>query len=188
MLNKFNDDDMRIAPEDLSQLNVKENLAADDNIDLFMRQRAIGNTNRARKLGEKYVADLVDCVWTKTPEGLSQEIFEKQLKILYAYSVHRAIETYSPNHIVADAALGSFYERLEEADPVLFNEINESPAFSMYLFLHRSMDECAKTVGNTFASLCETKGFSDCEIIGESAYSRFMGACLQRILTAGYAE
>ena len=188
MPDMFNDSDIKIAPEDLSQLDYRENPAADDNIALFLRQRTLGNTNRARKLGEKYVADLLDCVWTKAPAGLSQEVFEKQLKLLYSYTVHRAIEDYSPNHIVADTALSRFYERLEEADVALFNEINESPAFSMYLFLHRSKEETAQTIGKTFASLCSKKELPDCEIIGESAYSRFMGACLQRILTAGYIE
>lgn len=188
MLNQYNDDDIKIAPEDLSKLFERGNPVADDNIDLFLRQRANGNTRRARQLGARYVSDLIDCVWTRPPEDVEPVRFELQVKLLFAYVVHRIIEDYSPNHIVANAALSSFYEHLEEAEPEVFEEINDSAAFSLYLYLHRSGEERAQEIGRTFAGLCDAGADSDCGAIGESAYARFLGGCAQRMLAAGYLD
>ncbi|MEG1774331.1 MAG: hypothetical protein RR320_05710, partial [Oscillospiraceae bacterium] len=127
MTGRHEDEDIKIAPEDLSKLFHKENPVADDTIDLFIRQRSLGNTDRARTLGARYVEDLLDCVWTKPPAGIEPQRFELQLRLLFAYAVHRIVEDYSPNPIVAHAALSSFYEQLEEADPVAFGAINDDP-------------------------------------------------------------
>ncbi len=180
------DDDIKIAPSDLSQLFQKENPVADDNIDLYLQQRRLGNTLRARRLGEEYVADLLDCVWTKPPAEVDGTLFDTQVKILFAYVVHRIIEDYSPNHIVANTALGSFYEQLEQESPALFDAMCGSAAFTMYLYTHRSGEENAETIGQVFAALCEAKDSEDCAVIGESAYARFVGACAQRMIGAGY--
>jgi hypothetical protein len=184
----FDDDGTKIVPEDLSKLFDKGNPVADSNIDLFLRQRAIGNTTRAKKLGRRYVEDLMDCVWTRPPAGVDAVEFERQLKLLFAYAVHRIIEDFSPNHIVANTALSSFYEAIEEADPALFSDLNDNAAFSLYLYLHRTGTECASSIGKTFARLCGAAEDSDCAIIGESAYVRFVGACAQRMIGAGYVQ
>ena len=188
MLGHYNDDDVKIAPDDLSKLFASENPVADDNIDLFLQQRANGNTARARKLGMQYVEDLIDCVWTRPPEDVKSETFDLQLKLLFAYAVHRIVEDHSPNQIVANATLGSFYEHLEDADQHLYEEINNNAAFSLYMYLHRAGDENAQSVGKTFSELCSAGDYSDCVIIGESAYGRFFGACAQRMLNVGFAE
>jgi hypothetical protein len=182
----FNDDDVKIAPSDLSKLFQKENPVADDNIDLYLRQRSLGNTLKARRLGKEYVSDLFDCVWTKAPTGVDPALFDTQVKVLFAYVVHRIIEDYSDNHIVANTAISSFYEQLEQEAPALFDVMCNSTAFSMYLYTHRSGHENAQTVGKVFAALCDAKDSEDCAVIGEAAYARFVGACAQRMITAGY--
>ena len=184
---QFHDEDIKIAT--VSSDNVrkeKQKWAADDNIDLFILQRSIGNTDRARALGDLFVEDLSHCVWTKPPADVDEDEYELQLRLLFAYVVHRIVEDHSPNHILAHAALSYFYERLEaHAEPV-FKAINASPAFSLYLYLHRCGEERAQTVGKTFAKLCRAEQNIDCAIIGESGYARFYGLCAQRILSAGY--
>lgn len=184
----YNDDDIKIAPEDLSKLFTNENPQADDNIDLLMRQRANGNAAKAKNLGKQYVEDLLDCVWTKSPEDINADTFELQTKLLFAYVVHRIISDYSPNHIVANSALSSFYEHLEDADPKLSEQINDNAAFSLYVLLHRSGDENAEKVGKIFADVCDASEGSDCAMIGEGAYARFLSACTQRMLNAEFVE
>lgn len=185
----FNDDDdMKIAPDDLSKLFSRENPVADDNIDMLMRQRANKNTQRARELGARYVKELIDCVWTKAPGDVEPKVFETQLKLLFSYTVHRIIEDYSPNHIVADTALAAFYDELDDADENLSQMINDSAAFSMYVYLHRSGSDNAERIGEVFADLCDAGAGSECAIIGESAYNRFFGSCAQNMLDAGFVE
>lgn len=183
-----NDEDMKIAPEDLSKLFSRENPVADDNIDMLMRQRANKNTQRARQLGARYVKELIDCVWTKAPEDIDSAVFESQLKLLFAYTVHRIIEDYSPNHIVADTALAAFYDALDDADEPLSRMINDSAAFSMYVYLHRTGDDSGSRIGEVFADLCDAQAGSECAVIGESAYNRFFGGCAQIMLDADFVE
>ena len=59
MFDHYNDDDVKIAPEDLSKLFDRGNPVGDDNIDLFLRQRSNGNTARARKLGAHLIEQFV---------------------------------------------------------------------------------------------------------------------------------
>ncbi|MEG2175094.1 MAG: hypothetical protein RR135_06390 [Oscillospiraceae bacterium] len=188
MSGRFEDDDIKIAPDDLSQLFKVENPVADDNIDLFIRQRGLGNTEKARALGMRFVEELLDCVWTKPPEGVDATTFDLQLKLLFAYAVHRIVEDYSPNSIVAQGTLSSFYEQLEADDRELYRAVNNCPAFSLYLYLHRSGEECAETVGKVFAKLCGMPDNADCAMLGEGGYARFYSACAQQMLTAGYTQ
>ena len=113
-------------------------------------------------------------------------MFDTQLKILFVYAMHRTVDGYSQNHILANTAIASFYELLEAKEPVFFEALCQSAAFTMYLYAHRSRQENAESVGSIFASMCGVKGNSDCAAIGESAYARFTGACVQRMADAGY--
>ena len=183
-----NDDDVKIAPEDLSKLFTRENPQADDNIALLIRQRANGNTTKAKLLGKQYASDLLDCVWTKAPQDVREEDFDLQVKLLFAYVVHRIISDYSPNAIIENTVLSSFFENLEEADPKLSRDINDNAAFSLYVLLHRSREESAQRVGEIFADICNAAEGSDCDILGESAYTRFLSACTQRMLAAEFIE
>ena len=182
----YNDDDIKIAPNDLSKLFEKENPEADDNIELYLKQRSLGNTAKARALGKEFVSDMLDCVWTKAPEKIDPALFDTQIKILFAYAVHRIIEDYSDNYIVANTAIGSFHEQLEQEDPELFEALCDQTGFSMYLYAHRSGHENAESIGEIFASLCGAKDNEICVLLGESAYARFTGACAQRMVNVGY--
>ena len=188
MANGFNDDDVKIVPDKISQLFKKENPVADDNIDMFLTQRKLGNTQKARQFGIEMVKALLDCVWTSSPEMVDPNEFDLQLKILFSYAVHRILEDYSPNPIVANAAVSSFYEHLEEEEGELFQKITQSPAFSLYLYLHRSGEENAESVGKTFAGLCSTTLDEQCRSIGETAYCRFMGFIANELANVGFEE
>lgn len=185
-VNFSDDEDIKIAPQDISAQLKKAEGNTDDNIDMFLTQRSNGNTRRAGELGALLVKDLIDCAWTRSPEDVNSEKFEVQLKLLFSYVVHRVIADYAPNTIIANTAMCSFYDCLEEADKRVFEQINDSAAFSLYTYLHRSGEENAESVGDTFARLCEAGDCSDCSNIGQSAYARFMGACTQRILNARF--
>ncbi len=188
MTNNFNDDDIKIAPDNISKLFKGENPVADDNIDMFFLQRKLGNTQKARRFGVEMVKELLDCVWTTSPDMVEPKEFELQLKILFAYTVHRIVEDYSPNPIVANACVSSFYECLESEEPELFQKITQSPAFSLYLYLHRSKEENAKSVGLTFSKLCSSSMDEQTRSIGETAYCRFMGFIANKLASVGFEE
>ena len=180
------DEDMKIAPDDISKMLKAQNSAADDNIDLFIRQRSLGNIERAKRLGRYYVEDLLDCVWTKPPSAIKQDVFELQLKLLFCYAVHRVVEDYSPNALLSNSAISSFYEHLEDAAPELFSEIANNAAFTIYIYLHRGKEESTQTIGKSFAKLCGAAQDEDSEVLGEGAYLRYLSGCVQRMMEIGY--
>lgn len=180
------DEDIKIAPDDITKLFEEERQTPDDGIDLFIRQKSLGNIERARKAGTALAADLLDCVRGRPPEGIGGELFELQTKLLFAYAVNRAIEDRSPNSILSHVALSNFYEVLEEAEPALFESISGGAAFSLYLYLHRTGKENPRAVGETFAKLCEAQGNPVVIRAGEQAFPAFLSACEERIRKAGY--
>ncbi len=180
------DEDIKIAPQDLSELKKREAPDTQDNIELYLKQRDLGNTARARRLGRAFAEDLKSCVWTKAPESVDPSVFDTQLKILFVYAIHRTVDSYSENRILANSVIASFYELLENEDPGFFTALCQSTAFTMYLYAHRSRQENAESVGSIFASMCGKAGDEDLAAIGESAYARFTGACVQRMAEAGY--
>ena len=180
------DEDIKIAPAGFSKLSKKQSVQTDDSIDLFIRQRSLGNVERAKNLGKHYVEDLLDCLWTKPPVMVDSDSFELQLKLLFCYAVHRAVEDYSPNTVLAHSTIASFYETLEDAAPELFDAIANNPAFTMYLYLHRGKEESTQTVGKSFAKLCDVPEDEDCAALGEGAYLRYLSGCVQRMLDVGY--
>ena len=188
MTKGFYDDDIKIAPDKVSQLFKKENPVADDNIDMFFRERKLGNTQKARQFGIDMVQELKDCVWTSAPDMVNPKDFEFQLKTLFAYAVHRILEDYSPNQIVANAAVSSFYENLESENYELFQKITQSPAISLYLYMHRSGEETPENIGKTFAGLCSTTLDEQCRTIGETAYARFVGSIANKLASVGFVE
>lgn len=180
------DEDIKIAPRDISELLKVQAAVSDDNIDLFIRQRSLGNIERAKRLGRLYVEDLLDCVWTKPPTVLSHDVFELQLELLFCYAVHRVMEDHSPNTLLSNTALSSFYEGLEDAAPELFEEISSNAAFTVYIYLHRGNEESTEAIGKAFAKLCGAAEDEDCAALGEGAYLRYLSGCVQRIIEVGY--
>lgn len=180
------DEDIKIAPDDITRLFEKKAALSDDGIDLFIRQKSLGNIERARKAGTALAADLLDCVRAAAPDGAEPCLFERQMKLLFAYTVNRVIEDQSPNSVLAHVALSTFYETLEEAEPALFASISGDAAFSLYLYLHRTGKENPRSAGETFAALCEGRKSAALIQAGEKAYTEFLEGCEARLREAGY--
>lgn len=162
------DDDMKIAapggfskntrPEDSSELAAKE----------FLDLKRSGDIDKARGLGERYAAMLLEkgreiCALTRDSEV---SLRAHQQLVLCSYTINRVISEHSPNSILAQTALNVFYSRLEEDSPELYRHISDMAAFSLYILCERS-HTCSDDsgVGGVYARLCGSG--DDAQIIAE---------------------
>ena len=80
-----------------------------------------------------------------------------QRRILFSFVAGRAIDELTPKSILADTAVSVFYDVIKEK-PVVYGEINDAAAISLYMLTSRApgLDACA--VGRVFAKLCGREG------------------------------
>ena len=111
------DFDMKISPENSTQTDKEAEKASQAQIDFFLEQRDLGNMEKAQHLGDSFFEVLLKLEKMKAPHHVDRAVLDHQLQLLYCYVVHRITQEMSPNSIVAQKTLSSFYERLAQAEP-----------------------------------------------------------------------
>ncbi len=184
------DSDIKIAPENPSDAFRGSSENERETIDEFVRQRRIGNIALAHQLGEIFKDDLLICTdeEMKHISGVERGLCGRQLKILFSYAVNRAIGKNSPNSMVAHTAMSRFYDSVQLADVDSYNAINESGAFSMYLYVGRSEEGEAEAIGDVFAGLCGAQQSRELAEAGAAIYQRYFDACGRRIKEIGFKK
>ena len=138
----------------------------------FLRQRDIGNIDRARSLGKFYA----DSLWSTASEMFAVEDskMSQQEKhhviLLCSYLINRIIAECSPNSIVAQTVLNAFYTSVEERSETLYRHISDTATFSLYILNERTGGDY-RQVGEIFSRQCGyegnenqvVKGISICE-------------------------
>ena len=110
------------------------------------------------------------------------------MRLLFCYVANRVIEDDSPNTVLAHTALSAFYERMDDAQPDMFDCLSDTAAFSLYLYLHRSGEETVGRIGEIFAKLRGVPDSEVCKQAGEEAYIGFTHSCRKRLKEAGYRQ
>ncbi|MBE6907093.1 MAG: hypothetical protein E7476_12565 [Ruminococcaceae bacterium] len=178
---QFDDSDMKIAPERISEVFDTSEGAAN----AFVREKSNGNMDKARKLGQQFAAELT--VPSKGATLFGVGVFDNdntmaQRKVLFAYVVNRVVEDMAPNSIVAQSVLSSFYESVRQQSAELYDLINDSAAFSLYMLARRSAPEKSEAVGRVFAQLCDKEGNPVFIRYGAELTDYFMMYCTQIML------
>ena len=177
---------MKISPNNIARADKEAEKATEAQIDFFLQQRDLGNMEKAQYLGDQFVEELLKLERTKAPDHADRAVLDHQLQLLYCYVVHRATQEMSPNSIVAQKTLSSFYERLAEVEPALFHAMNGNMSFSMYLYLSRTGEESPESIGREFAQLCGIPDSKVCRNIGASSYQKFAEMCKKMIEETPY--
>ncbi|GAA6514026.1 hypothetical protein [Merdimmobilis hominis] len=125
----------------------------------YLRERENGNIERARQLGRTLATELFgsDEVLNLGYDRSESPLVLAQRRILFSFVAGRAIDELTPNSILADTAVSVFYDVIKEK-PVVYGEINDAAAISLYMLTSRApgLDACA--VGRVFAKLCGREG------------------------------
>ena len=178
------DFDMKISPDSFAQTDKEAEKASEAQIDFFLQQRDLGNMEKAQGLGDRFFEVLLKLERIKAPGHVDKAALDHQLQLLYCYVVHRITQEMSPNSIVAQKTLSSFYERLAQTEPALFRAMNGNMSFSMYL--SRTGEETPESIGRVFAQLCGIPDSKVCRGIGASSYQKFVEICGKMIVDTPY--
>lgn len=124
------------------------------------RQRANGNTEKARKLGvylaeiylnddeiNEHIASAVGRV-PKTKETMDQ------IRILIVFSAQWCLSHRLPAALLSNTAVNSFYDKISETEDV-YNDLSDGPEFSFYSLAVRECETSAQAIGETFKRLCD---------------------------------
>jgi hypothetical protein len=186
------DSDIKIAPQNPSEALRPSSENERRDIDEYVRQRDIGNIALAHSLGERLKNDLPQCVQAqmKHIKGVERGLCQQQLTILFAYAVNRAIKELSPNEAVAQTALSGFYEGVLQDDADSYKSINESGAFSMYIYVGRQSDSRAEdiAIGEVFAGLCGASHSGEMCEQGAAIFRRYFDHSQKRINETDYQK
>ncbi len=153
----FNDDsDIKIFGK--SQVDDKNEAAL--LLEQVNRQRANGNTEKARKLGvylaeiflndeeiNKHIASAVGKV-PKTKYSMDQ------VRILIVFSAQWCLSHRLPAALLSNTAVNSFYDKISETRDI-YNDLSDGPEFSFYSLAVRECETSAQAIGETFKRLCD---------------------------------
>ncbi len=123
----------------------------------FTREKANGNLEKARRLGAKFAEDLLRNGSSKALFGVGafdDDTTITQRRVMFAYVVNQVIGDTAPNSMVGQSALSAFYEEARNQSQEIYEQINDSAAFSQYLLAARYQPEDPCAIGKVFSRLC----------------------------------
>jgi hypothetical protein len=155
-----------------------------------LRQKEVGNIEKARALGKAYAEALLEAAYSPkfgADTSRSQLEFHHQL-VLCSYIVGSVIGVRSPDPLLAQTSLQRFYHEVQNASEELYKHISDPAAFSLYILWERSHSHDTGELGRIYARLCGREGDGAVEIAGSELYRQFRAFCEEKIDRAGYAE
>jgi hypothetical protein len=182
------DEDMKIVGDSFSPLPAED--PAETEARRFLKQKSVGNIEKARELGKIYAQAVVDMTKNSPLDSAAdggQMEFHHQL-VLCSYVVNRVIAERSPHSILAQTSLRVFYDEVERASTVMYTHVSDPAALSLYTLWERSRSRDEDEIGRIYAKLCGQEG--NCKTIQDgNALSRwFYGVCTQYIENTAYTE
>lgn len=138
---------------------------------VYLKQRSLGNTHKAGELGEKLAESIILSDSITSAPRIDDDDFIVQLKVLRAFAVSRALDEHSPNKIITQTALSSFYDLLQDRAPEFYNAITELGSFSLYIYLYRSSTTEPIAFATAFSEVCGNKFGDECFDTGLTAYT-----------------
>ena len=174
----YDDSDMKIAGDDFEPVKkADEQESVEATARQLAQEKSNGNLSRARRLGA-IMADEVSAIDGKTDPARETEknhALPMQRRILLAFAVEVGLDAFLPNQLVAQTAQNIFYNTLLITAPSIYEDLQESGAFSFYYLCFRDGRQVERRVGETFAALCGRKGDPEYEQMGREFYIRFIG-------------
>ena len=173
----FDDSDMKIAGDDFEPVKkADEQESVEATARQLAQEKSNGNLSRARRLGA-IMADEVSAIDGSTNPAHETErnrALPMQRRILLAFAVEVGLDAFLPNQLVAQTAQNIFYNTLLITAPSIYEDLQESGAFSFYYLCFRDGRHVEQRVVETFAALCVRKEDSEYEQMGRELYMRFI--------------
>lgn len=171
------DSDMKIAPEYPSRREDEQPRQNEELNELFqevVENRQNGNREKAVLLGKELAFDTADPRGRAMSGSTREEspVLSCHRKILFAFVVDQMIDRRAANPLVAEMISSSFYGELKQRYPALYQEIQRSGAFSLYLLCSR--ERSPQGYGEEFAQLIQRPEDSQAICMGNALYAEFV--------------
>lgn len=179
------DEDIRIASDTPSKelrghSDMGESVAKE-----FRRHKENGNIFAANRLGEELARPLLEN--REDLFGPLQKQAERlnQMRFLYGFAVRGAIYEGIQVSILADTALHSFLETVEDADTGLYATLTDSVSDTIYRLCLSEMPQAhgVQCVGAVFAKMCQEQNGGELKLEeeGNALYEKFLAFAVGKI-------
>lgn len=173
------DEDMKIAADHFSAPR-EDAFDAEAAAKAYLRQKSLGNVDKARALGQRFAATLAESAGDLYREDLKDTpmlIKAHHRVVLFSYTVNKVIADLSPNSILAQTTLNVFYDELETNASELASHIRDMAAFSLYMLCDRSDGNTPEAIGRVYAQLCGEEDNPRLALEGSNLYHQYYQAC-----------
>ena len=157
-MHAFDDNDMKIFgnPKIENEADVLIRV-----VEIMKKQRANGNMDRAKALGEVMAHQVYsfkgidDSVKKRIDEYKDNESIYEQIRMLVTFTAEAEIHVLLEKYSVSTMTMNAFYDELIKLDEDLYDNITN--AFTFYYLVLRKGGDVATGMGKQFAKLCGDK-------------------------------
>lgn len=162
------DEDVKIAPSNPSELFRESISSGEEAADAYTSHCEKGNIDIAKEIGGELAARFLEI-------NESDSLQTTQARILFAYVADQYTEKLSPDSILSQAVISSFYNKIRENNPKLIDQISDSAAFSLYILAERGTHQ--RSPGHVFSELCSSPDNPRLFDLGQNLYNSFVSEC-----------
>ncbi|MBR3588803.1 MAG: hypothetical protein IKL16_04495 [Clostridia bacterium] len=171
-MHMFDDKDMKIfgSPKIENEADVLIRI-----VEIMKKQRANGNMDRAKALGEtiarkSYALEGFESeLLGRIDEYKDNEDISDQIRMLVNFTVEAEIHVLLEKYSVSTMTVNAFYDELIKLDEDLYDNITN--AFTYYYLVLRKGGDVASGMGKQFAKLCSDKENEKLQILGKDIFN-----------------
>ena len=149
------------------------------NFDAVMRQRANGNIDKARRLGEVLATiaptDDGDGIFVNLRDHLSPKFFVQdilyQIRVLLVFACETLLQMELPTELLSTTAIASMYNAMEKDMPGFYSNIANGAAFTFYYLALQKGGDISENMGDAFAMLCSVKNKDSYVLAGKTVWN-----------------
>lgn len=163
------------------------------NFDAVMRQRANGNIDKARRLGEVLATigptDDGDGIFVNLRDHLSPKFFVQdilyQIRVLLVFACETLLQMELPTELLSTTAITSMYNAMEKDMPGFYSNIANGAAFTFYYLALQKGGDISENMGDAFAMLCSVKNKDSYVLAGKTVWNIAVDIIEKEIEKAG---
>ena len=147
--------------------------------DAVMNQRANGNIDKARKLGEVLATvaptDSGDGIFVNLRDHLSPKFFVQdilyQIRVLLVFACETILQMELSSELLSTTAIASMYNAMEKDMPGFYSNIANGAAFTFYYLALQKGGDISDNIGEAFAMLCSVKNKDSFVLAGKTVWN-----------------
>ena len=163
------------------------------NFDAVMRQKANGNIDKARRLGEVLATiaptDDGGGIFVNLRDHLSPKFFVQdilyQIRVLLVFACETLLQMELPTELLSTTAITSMYNAMEKDMPGFYSNIANGAAFTFYYLALQKGGDISENMGDAFAMLCSVKNKDSYVLAGKTVWNIAVDIIEKEIEKAG---